>query len=305
MKNYTEMVGKQVKDMYGSTMGKVVGVVTDIDGSVQFVGINGYDGVREVSYEQIVVQSDFVVYIPKWRLDSQKLIREKSLILKRLRSLMAIIEDNDGYEQDAEAAHFKYKTKLQMLSTTQEEVSATLLARLEELEGQSKMLKLLSFDAKVQFKSDELSERSFDAVKIQTGTLVEHIASETAEIADMQRRFEDLDMEVAQALEPAKAPQKQSTAKYAEPEPESKEYVQPSPHKPHLEHSANAYLSAPEGPLPKHDGAYMPTEAEIEDKLPMVPTDIAPVGKEKVAESVEPEPVKTQKSDWLSRMESQ
>ncbi len=29
-----EFIGKQVKDMYGTYMGKVIGMVTDIDGSI-------------------------------------------------------------------------------------------------------------------------------------------------------------------------------------------------------------------------------------------------------------------------------
>ena len=35
-----EFVGKEVKDMYGTFMGKVVGVITDIDGSIESVGVD-------------------------------------------------------------------------------------------------------------------------------------------------------------------------------------------------------------------------------------------------------------------------
>ena len=309
MKNYTEIVGKQVKDMYGSLMGKVVGVITDIDGSVQFVGISGYDGIRQAPFEQMVVQNDSVIFIPRWRFDSQKLIREKNMILRRLKSILEILEDNDGYKQDAEIAHSKYEEKLQMLSRTQDGVKAMLVARLDELENQAKMLKLLSFDAKVQHKSDELSEDSFETVKIQTGTLLEHIAHETAEITDIQRRLEDLDMEVAHVLEAPRTPPAPAPETYSPPEkaaPKEDEYS-PSVPKRNLDQSASNYLSASKSPMSEPDSSYAPSEKDVEDKLPMVPTDIVAndVTKVQEAEPIHSEPAKDTKTDWLARMESQ
>jgi len=34
------IIGKHVKDMYGSHFGKILGTMTDIDGSIQTVGID-------------------------------------------------------------------------------------------------------------------------------------------------------------------------------------------------------------------------------------------------------------------------
>ena len=34
------IVGRQVKDMYGTLVGKVLGTITDIDGSIQTVGVD-------------------------------------------------------------------------------------------------------------------------------------------------------------------------------------------------------------------------------------------------------------------------
>ena len=35
-----KIIGKHVKDMYGTFMGKVIGTITEIDGSIQSVGID-------------------------------------------------------------------------------------------------------------------------------------------------------------------------------------------------------------------------------------------------------------------------
>jgi DNA-binding transcriptional MerR regulator len=147
-----ELIGKKVRDMYGTFIGKVVGTITDIDGSIQTVGIDcGSEGLRQIRFEQLVVQNDVVIYIPKWRLDSQKLLREKGLTLRRLKALIDLVSQNDDMKESAEMLHEKYKSKT------------------------------------------------------QTTDLVEHITHEKAEISNVQKRLDDLSMEV----ETAEAPREQ------------------------------------------------------------------------------------------------
>jgi hypothetical protein len=198
-KDEIEIIGKQVKDMYGTHMGKVIGTITDIDGSIQTVGIDcGLDGLRQIPFEQLVVQSDVVIFIPKWRLDAQRFLREKGLTIRRLRALIDIVSENDEMREDAEIIHEKYKSKLQSLEDSEKEISSKLAARLEDLNTQLKLVKTLLFDAKVQFKSNEISESKFDLVKTHTGELIEHIDHEKAEIMNIQRRIADISLEGAQ-----------------------------------------------------------------------------------------------------------
>ena len=57
--NDVVMIGKPVKDMYGASMGKVLGTTTEIDGTIQTVGINcGSEGLKEIPFQQLVVQPD-------------------------------------------------------------------------------------------------------------------------------------------------------------------------------------------------------------------------------------------------------
>src|SRR3989338_5409918 len=153
-KDEIEIIGKQVKDMYGTYMGKVIGTITDIDGSIQTVGIDcGLDGLKQVPFEQLVVQGDVVIFIPKWRLDSQRFLREKGLTIRRLKALIDIVSENDDMRDDAEIIHEKYKSKLLTLEEAEKQITTKLTERLEELNGQLKSVKILLFDAKVQFKS--------------------------------------------------------------------------------------------------------------------------------------------------------
>lgn len=143
-KDEVEIIGKQVKDMYGTQMGKVIGTITDIDGSIQTVGVDcGLQGLSQVPFEQLVVQGEFVIYIPKWRLDAQRFLREKQLTIRRLKALIDIVSENDEMKEDAEIIHEKYKSKLLTLEEAEKQISLALGSRLEELSTQLKTVKTL------------------------------------------------------------------------------------------------------------------------------------------------------------------
>jgi len=279
-----QIIGKKVKDMYGTPVGKVVGTISDIDGSIQTVGVDcGADGLRQIQFEQLVVQTDVVIFIPKWRLDSQRLLREKGLTLRRLKALIDLVSENDDMKESAEMLHEKYKSKLSILDETENKINAQLDARTAELDEQIKSVKMLIFDAKMQYKSNEISESTFESVKTQTSDLIEHITHEQAEISNVQRRLQDLSMEV----QITEAPRQQ------------------------LQEEAISYLSTQ-------------SESEVQTKLPEVPEQAPEIPIQQHAQHISAPMItpaqqvssshdaiststekKTEESDWLSRMEAQ
>src|SRR6185312_12588039 len=149
-----EFVGKKVKDMYGTYIGKVIGIVTDIEGSIEAVGVDcGSSGIKNLPYEQLLVQGDYVIFIPRWRLEAQKLLREKSLALKRIKALQEIVAENDIMRDDAEFAYLKYEKRLDKLGESTKEIIEKLHERISELDIESKRIKSVLFDAKLQYKS--------------------------------------------------------------------------------------------------------------------------------------------------------
>ena len=278
-----EIIGKNVKDMYGTVVGKVVGTISDIDGSIQTVGVDcGADGLRQIPFEQLVVQNDVVIFIPKWRLDSQRLLREKGLTLRRLKALIDLVSENDDMKESAEMLHEKYKSKLATLDDSEKEIKAQLDDRSAQLNEQMKSVKMLIFDAKMQYKSNEISESMFESVKTQTTDIIEHLSHEQSEISNVQKRLEDLSMEV----QTTEAPRKQ------------------------LQEEAESYLGTQ-------------SESEVQTKLPEVPeqTPEEPIAQpsEQSSEQIATLPQvssgndaitnspeqKSEESDWLSRMETQ
>lgn len=191
-----EFVGKQVKDMYGTLMGNVVGIITDTDGSIESVSVDcGDSGLKQLSYEQLLVQGDYVIFIPKWRLDAQKLFRQKNLTLKRIKALQQLVEEDDTMKEDAEIVYIKYEKKLHELEEKEKSINEKLKERLDELNGSTKNIKSILFDAKLQYKSHEISEETYLQVTRYTKELMDHINLEKEEITNIKGRLEEQNLE--------------------------------------------------------------------------------------------------------------
>jgi len=214
-KDEVSIIGRLVKDMYGTTVGNILGTLTHIDGNIRTVGIDcGSDGLKQIPYEQLVLQDDVVIYIPGWRIDAQKILREKKLTLSRLKALMGIISENDAVQSDADVIHDTYKAKLIELDESESKVRDELSIRLEELDSQEKIVKVMLFDAKVQFKSEEISDSTFETIRKHCNNLLERLSHERVEVNNVQRRIEEMSLESMELIQPKEERVQESAVSY-------------------------------------------------------------------------------------------
>jgi len=267
-KDEISIIGKLVKDMYGTTIGSILGTLTHIDGKIQTVGIDcGSEGLRQIPYEHLVLQGDVVIHVPGWRIDAQKILKEKRLTLSRLKALMAIISENDAVQSDADIIQDTYKTKLMELDEAESKVRDELSIRLEELDSQEKIIKVMLFDAKVQFKSDEISDSVFETIQKHCNNLLERLSHERVEVTSVQRHIEELSMKSIELTQPKKEMIEESAVSYLDSSGNTltgQKYVLPKPPEENSESSSQIY-------------------AEQSD--------------------IQEESSKSNKSDWMSRME--
>jgi hypothetical protein len=198
--------------MYGAYVGKVIGLVTDIDGSIESVGVDcGSTGLQKLSYEQLLVQGDYVIFIPKWRMDAQKLLRQKNLTLKRVKALENLVAENDLMKDDAEVLHLIYEKRLVDLESNEQDVVNTLNSRLRELDVQSTTIKTIIFDAKLQYRSNDIVEETYLQINTNSTELLDRIQLEKDEINSFLSRItqpyseivsnESEDMNISQSQE--------------------------------------------------------------------------------------------------------
>jgi myosin heavy subunit len=203
--------------MYGTLMGNVIGVITDTDGSIESVSVDcGNSGLKQLSYEQLLVQGDYVIFIPKWRLDAQKLFRQKNLTLKRIKALQHLVEEDDTMKEDAEIVYVKYEKKLDELEEKEKSINEKLKERLEELNESTKNIKSILFDAKLQYKSHEISEETYLQVTRYTKELMDHINLEKEEINNIKGRLEEQNLENTLPLPDSIQPEEEDNKKEKE-----------------------------------------------------------------------------------------
>lgn len=306
------LIGKQVKDMYGTFLGKALGTITHIDGTIQSVGVDcGAQGLQHIPFEQIVVQGEILIYVPKWRLESQRLLREKELTLRRLKAMISIASDYDDVKDDTELIHEKYKSNLSALDETEKQIKAKLVARLNELNEQMKSVKMFEFDAKVQFNSNEISEETYESVRKLTNEYIEHITHETSEISNIQRRIADLNLEVQQAIEPPKKHLEESALSYLDSDSgEVTTVIAKLPEAPTTEPTADysdeSSAEVTAEPTLEPEPEPEPEQAMESDSFPPIPQ---PIISQPIQETQEETKVESENddpdSDWLTRMQTQ
>ena len=281
IKNAPDIVGREVKDMYGTLVGKILGTLTDIDGSIQTVGVDcGSEGLKQIQREQLVFQEDVVIYIPKWRLQAHKFMREKGLTLRRINALADIVSENGEMKDDTDVIHNKYKSKLATLDQIESKINSELLVRLGEIEDQEKMVKEILFDAKVQIKSEEITEPTFTTIQMHAKNILERFSHEKTEIENVQKRIDDLTLEHSESIE------------------NPKQYIQ---------QSAMTYLDSSTGIQQQTFDQPMSTLPEPESTLPEPPVECANSHTPTPTTNSIDSDVSSQpdESDWLSRMESE
>jgi hypothetical protein len=278
------IVGKQVRDMYGTDIGKVLGTLTNIDGSIQTVGIDcGSDGLKQIPFKQLVLQENVVIYIPSWRLDAQKVLREKGLTLRRLKALITIVSENDEMKSDAELIHETYKSKLMDLDEVEAKTKTDLLMRLEELEEQTKTVKIILFDARIQFKSDEISGLTFESAQRHCNNLLERISHEKDEVLNVQRRLEELSAECIEVIKTPKEVIQESAVSY-------------------LDTSGHTIT---ESNYNEHNSTTTTVEPQSENSLPEPPVKNIESSRQELTEhNNDSERQSESDSDWLSRMQA-
>ncbi|MBC8483087.1 MAG: CdvA-like protein, partial [Thaumarchaeota archaeon] len=198
--------------------------------------------------------------------------------------------ENDDMKADAEIIHEKYKSKLASLDEMECEIKSKLEERLIELDTQMKSAKMLSFDAKVQFKSNEISEATFETVKSCTTEVIEHVTHEQSEISNVKSRITDLELEVQKITTPAEVDIQESAVSYLETN-ELQQVVQTilpeAPTQPIVTPSEPIEAQVPQIPEP-------PTESEVTFTFPDPP------------QQVKSDTSKDDNdNDWLARMEAQ
>jgi hypothetical protein len=156
--SHEDAVWTPVKDTYGRDMGEIVGVVFDLEGGIESIGVRESGG-RFIVYsgKRLAKHKSYFVVVPEWRTEAQSLAREMQSLSKRERAIEQlsrspdtspkVLEDVMGQIAAARASHERLRVKIE--------------ARLKEVESRFQSVSDFVGIIKVQRASSEIDEGSY------------------------------------------------------------------------------------------------------------------------------------------------
>lgn len=155
-------VGQNAIDPYGRTLGKIVSVYSEVDGTVLAVEIKVSDlEYQTISVDRMTIEGGKVIVNPTWRSEALKVISQVTRAKKRLKAL----EDLYGRGEIPNHAYVEFKRRVEeqirRLKEESKKVKEMINRRIYELEDQVLKIEKALTALKMSYIAGEIGERSY------------------------------------------------------------------------------------------------------------------------------------------------
>ena len=155
------MLGRDVRNVYGRTLGRIVGLERNAFGELEGVQVESVGGqIITAKARQLALTPNIITLTPEWKIETEDLISELSLLRKRVTALESLRNsgeiDMEIYTEllDSQKAGYLDKVK------ATEGLAGSVKNRLTEITSQISSLSRYLVNAKLEHKSGELDEAS-------------------------------------------------------------------------------------------------------------------------------------------------
>ena len=177
-------MGKRVRDIYGRYVGFVVGLTKDPFGDLRSIGVDsGERGLVEFPGQCVNADGDSLVLLPGWNVDSDKFKRETLLVNNRMQAVEDLIKEGEITREEYQEFQKVYQDYRAKLNEVKKVLDEKIKRRLMDLDRESKDIKRLTTNVKVQFKSGEVDAESFRASLQYTSVMKERVDKERSDIS--------------------------------------------------------------------------------------------------------------------------
>lgn len=178
-----KIVGRPLRDIYGRFVGSVVGLSFDTNGQPKSVGVDHGNGFfAEYPNSRIVFDSETLVVIPSWKVDTDKLRREIALIQKRAQALEELVKEGEVTQVAYDDLYKQYTTHIRELQEAYSALTGTLRQRIDEIETRREALEKFLGGMKVQYRTGEVDEGTYKVAAQYMQTMMERDGRENEDI---------------------------------------------------------------------------------------------------------------------------
>lgn len=185
-----KFLGKSVQTPYNTSVGKLIGVDTNIRNEVTQVTVDQATGeLAKYPATQVKIQSGAIVISPPWKDEAAELEREYLTASKRMSALKSLLSDGDIDMASYRAMTNEYESAIRAMESRRVALVDSLKERTGKLEERIRGLQLALTDNKLLYSSGVLESMAYkEACQIIREMLDGHVA----EKSDIQATIETL-----------------------------------------------------------------------------------------------------------------
>ncbi|HEX4921062.1 MAG TPA: CdvA-like protein [Candidatus Bathyarchaeia archaeon] len=185
------LLGRSVMDLYGRSLGRVIGLERNPFGELEGVQVEGPGGqIVSAKARQLALTPKSITLTPDWKLESEDVISELSLLRKRISALESLKEtkeiDGEIYAELVDSQKSGYVEKVKAA----EALAASMKRRFAEITGNISSLTKYLVNAKLDHKSGELDDES---LKLAQGSIEPTLRPLMAERTDLAGSLKSLE----------------------------------------------------------------------------------------------------------------
>jgi len=155
------LLGRGVTDIYGRLLGRIIGIERNPFGEMEGVQVEATGGIiLTAKARQMALTPKTITISPEWKLESEDIISELTLLRKRVGALESLKDsreiDGEIYSELLESQKSGYMDKVKSATA----LVNSMRSRLAEMSGQITSLTKYLVNAKLDHKSGELDEAS-------------------------------------------------------------------------------------------------------------------------------------------------
>lgn len=177
------LLGRSVSDIYGRLLGRVIGIERNPFGEMEGVQVEATGGtIVTAKARQMALTPQTITISPEWKLESEDIISELTLLRKRVGALESLKDsreiDGEIYSELLESQKAGYLDKVKLATG----LVNSMRSRLAEITGQITSLTKYLVNAKLDHKSGELDD---DSLKLAQGSIEPSLRPLIAERNDL------------------------------------------------------------------------------------------------------------------------
>lgn len=157
-----KFLGKTIVDAHGRSIGRLVGIATDIKNTVTSVEIElGNSQFLHCPAEQLLVEGDSLIYLHEWKVQASDLKKELDIALRRVKALEELYKSGEIRADLYDDLKTQHESAVNELQTRRAASIDDLKNRKKRFDEQVKELETFLANNKMQHSSGEIGDEAY------------------------------------------------------------------------------------------------------------------------------------------------